>query len=409
MNAVAPLDSNDATRRMPAIPKPDKPAVRLLLVDDDEADIAIVERVLSNSHLNIHTESATSGKAGLEMLRQDRFDAVLIDYQIADMTGSDFLDAIRGPDFAAIAAIIMTGAGDETIAAEVLKKGADDYLKKSDVNPGSIQRALQTAMQKVTLMKDLEQQRIELQRSNQELEQYAYVTSHDLQEPLRIIVSFLELFTARYGDQIDDKGREYVNYAVDGASRMQQMVASLLELSRIGRRKSVLKAHDLDELLGEAMANLKLSIEESGATVTHDPLPVISCNSARIIQLFQNLISNAIKYRREEAPRVHISVTPMPTSAVDRLSYATTIRHRTIWQFCVEDNGIGIDEQYAERIFIVFQRLHGRDEYPGTGIGLALCRKIVEMHGGKIWIRSTPGEGSKFYFTLPSSAADVPN
>ncbi|MEO0995975.1 MAG: ATP-binding protein [Pseudomonadota bacterium] len=381
----------------------DDTAVRILIVDDDAADTEITGRFITGSRLNTEISTVSSGSDGLKALKNARYDAVVVDYHMADMTGEDFLERMQAPDVPPVASIVLTGAGDETIAAEVIKKGAHDYLTKNDLSAASIRRALLTAIDKVELLKDLERQRIELKRSNLELEQYAYVTSHDLQEPLRIIVSFLQLFEKRYADSVDDKGREYINYAVDGASRMQQMISSLLELSRIGRRGDEFVAQDLDGSLQEALANLKMTIDESGAVITHDPMPVISCIPPRMTQLFQNLIGNAIKYRGDDAPRVHVGVEPVPSTARERMAYATTIRNQTMWRFCIRDNGIGIDEQYAKRIFIVFQRLHARGEYPGTGIGLALCKKIVETHHGRIWMRSTPGRGSRFYFTLPSA------
>lgn len=377
--------------------------IRILIVDDEEADRAVTARVIGRTGLNVEIDDAPSGNDGLRMLRAKRYDAVLLDYALHDMNGEDFLAEIRKPQYPVVATVMLTGAGDETIAANLIKAGAHDYLTKSSLSEGAVRRAMLTAIEKVALLQDLDKQRMELKRSNQELEQYAYVTSHDLQEPLRIIVSFLQLFEKRYSDKVDDKGREYINYVVDGANRMQGMVASLLELSRIGRSDDDFGRLDLEDPLKDALANLKISIEESGAEITHDPLPVISCRAERMVQLFQNLIGNALKYRGDKPPRIHIGVKPMPASSAERLTYATTVRGRTIWQFSVQDNGIGIDPKYAHRIFIVFQRLHGRGEYSGTGIGLSLCKKIIETHHGKIWVESAPGNGSCFYFTLPSS------
>ncbi len=380
----------------------DKP-IRILVVDDEEADRCVTTRVIGRTSLTVDVEEASSGADGLRKLRASGFDVILLDYALPDMNGEEFLDELRKPEYPAVATVMLTGAGDETIAATLIKAGAHDYLTKTDLTGGSVRRAMLTAIEKVNLLKDLDQQRMELQRSNLELEQYAYVTSHDLQEPLRIIVSFLQLFEKRYADTVDDKGREYIDYVVDGATRMQGMIASLLELSRIGRSDDDFGRIDLEDPLRHAIANLKMAIDESGAVITHDPLPVLSCREEHITQLFQNLIGNALKYRGDEAPEIHISVKPIPASAAERLSYATTVRSQTLWRFSVRDNGIGIDPKYAHRIFVVFQRLHGRGEYSGTGIGLALCKKIVETHHGKIWVKSEPDKGSCFYFTLPSS------
>ena len=309
---------------------------------------------------------------------------------------------ITGAEWPLIAAIMLTGAGDEAVATHALTHGAQDYLTKAELNVAAIRRALVRAVEKIDLLKDLEEQREELEHSNRELEQYAYVTSHDLQEPLRIIVSFLQLLERHNGDRLDDKSREYMQFIVDGSKRMQQMVASLLELSRIGRGDEDFQRCDVEELLQDALANLKIAIEESNASVTWDALPVISCKRQRIVQLLQNLVGNAIKYRGDQPPKVHLNARPMAVDAIERLNYATSARHQTIWQFGVEDNGIGIDPKYAERIFVIFQRLHARDAYEGTGIGLALCKKIVQMHHGKIWVESRAEGGSRFCFTLPS-------
>ena len=376
--------------------------LRILLVDDDEADRMILTRALLRSGPQVELTEAEHGASALELLKAKRFDCALLDYRLPDMSGLDLIKEITGPEGSPIAIILVTGEGGEAVATEALKSGAQDYLSKSDIAPAPMRRAINTAMEKVQLMCSLELQRLELERSNQELEQYAYVTSHDLQEPLRIIVSFLQLLEKRYGGKLDEKADEYIRYAVDGGQRMQQMISSLLELSRIGRADREYERVDVEEVLNEVLGNLKLAIEESGMVITHDPLPEISCNRPRIAQLLQNLVGNAIKYRNTENPRIHISAKPLPINAMERLTYATTVRNQTIWRFCVTDNGIGMDQKYHDRAFVIFQRLHARDEYSGTGIGLSLCKKIVERHNGRIWFKSKPGVGTKFYFTLPS-------
>jgi len=376
--------------------------LRILLVDDDEADRMILTRALLRSGLQVELTEAEDGASALELLKAKRFDCALLDYRLPDMSGLDLIKEIAGPEGSPIATILVTGEGGEAVATEALKSGAQDYLSKSDIAPQPMRRAINTAMEKVQLMCSLELQRLELERSNQELEQYAYVTSHDLQEPLRIIVSFLQLLEKRYGGQLDEKADEYIRYAVDGGQRMQQMISSLLELSRIGRADRKYERVDVEEVLNEVLGNLKIAIEEAGVVITHDLLPEISCNRPRIAQLLQNLIGNAIKYRNTDNPRIHISAKPLPINAMERLTYATTVRNQTIWRFCVTDNGIGMDQKYHDRAFVIFQRLHARDEYSGTGIGLSLCKKIVERHNGRIWFKSKPGVGTKFYFTLPS-------
>lgn len=376
--------------------------LRVLITDDDDADRMIITRALKRTGLQLDIHEAATGQDALLKLQDKRFDCVFVDYRLPDMQGTQLLETITAPEWPMMAAIMLTGAGDEGIATHALTHGAQDYLTKGELNVTAIRRALLRAVEKIDLLKNLEEQREQLEHSNRELEQYAYVTSHDLQEPLRIIVSFLQLLERHNGSSLDDKSREYMNFIVDGSKRMQQMVSSLLELSRIGRGNEGFARNDVEDLLAEATANLQIAIEESGAEITHDALPAISCNRHRIQQLLQNLIGNAIKYRGDKPPRIHISAQPMAVDAVERLNYATSARHQTIWQFCIEDNGIGIDPKHAERIFVIFQRLHSREAFEGTGIGLALCRKIVQIHNGKIWVEPGADGGSRFMFTLPS-------
>jgi nitrogen fixation negative regulator NifL len=225
----------------------------------------------------------------------------------------------------------------------------------------------------------------DLGRSNKDLEQFAYVASHDLQEPLRMVSSYTQLLARRYQGQLDAAANEFIAYAVDGANRMQKLINDLLAYSRVGTRAKALAATDCTAVLDQALANLKAAIETSGAVVTHDPLPTVMHDNLLLVQLFQNLIGNAMKFHVEMPPRIHVSAGQKGDE----------------WVFAVRDNGIGIDPQYAERIFTIFQRLHTREEYAGTGIGLAICKKIVERRGGRIWVESQPGRGSTFYFTIP--------
>ena len=310
----------------------------------------------------------------------------------------------------------------------------------------------------------LAQKAEELARSNAELEQFAYVASHDLQEPLRMVASYLQLLERRYKGQLDADADEFIAYAVDGANRMRGLINDLLAYSRLGTRGKDFELTDCEAVFERVIANLKTAIEESGAVMTHDALPAVMADDAQLGQLFQNLIENAIKFRNEAPPHIHVSATSIaecgnvlkplgamrnaecgmnrmqntecgecsqadrrnvlkPTGAmrneglvqsnvlnsalrnpcpVKREAYFTGAQSafEDGWLFSVRDNGIGIDQEYAERIFEIFQRLHTREEYPGTGIGLAICKKIVDRHGGHIWVESEPGKGSTFYFTI---------
>jgi light-regulated signal transduction histidine kinase (bacteriophytochrome) len=225
----------------------------------------------------------------------------------------------------------------------------------------------------------------ELERSNKELEQFASIASHDLQEPLRMVASYTQLLAERYEGQLDEKAQKYIAYAVDGAIRMQRLVNDLLAYSRISTRGNPLETTDSHSILGEAIRNLAATIEESKAIITNEELPMVRADASQFVQLFQNLLANAIKFRGKNFPRVHVSARDEGRE----------------WIFSVRDNGIGIDRQYADRIFVIFQRLHTQQEYSGTGIGLAVCKRIAERHGGKIWFDSEPGKGSTFFFTLP--------
>ena len=229
----------------------------------------------------------------------------------------------------------------------------------------------------------------DVERSNRELEQFAYVASHDLQEPLRMVSSYTQLLSQRYADKLDKDAAEFIGYAVDGANRMQRLIQDLLSYSRVTTRGREPERVDAHAALGAALANLQTLIEETGALVVNGDLPTVKADVTQLTQVFQNLIGNAVKFRKaEEPPRVRVEAVPGPDG---------------FHTFSVADNGIGIDPAYFEKIFVIFQRLHGRGEYPGTGIGLALCRRIIERHGGRIWVESAPDRGATFRFTLPGA------
>jgi signal transduction histidine kinase len=238
----------------------------------------------------------------------------------------------------------------------------------------------------------LEAQAAELQRSNRELEQFAYVASHDLQEPLRKVASFCQLLEKRYAGQLDERADQYIAFAVDGAKRMQRLINDLLEFSRVGRMVSEVSEVDLEECLGMALANLESAREEAAAEITWDQLPHVRGEAPLLTQVLQNLVGNALKFQAEgRRSRVHIGA----------------VRNGDEWEFSCADNGIGIEPEYADRVFVIFQRLHPKDVYGGTGIGLAMCKKIVEYHGGRIWVDTAVAEGTTIRWTLPAMAGQA--
>jgi signal transduction histidine kinase len=236
-----------------------------------------------------------------------------------------------------------------------------------------------------SLEQKVKERTAELARSNADLEQFAYVASHDLQEPLRTISGFAALLARRYQGKLDAKADEFIRHLMEGAARMQDLVRALLAYSRVGAKDVPFRAVDCGALIKEVLGSLGASIDEIGASITVDPLPVVMGEKIQLVQLIQNLIGNAIKFRGSEPVRIHLSAEET----------------EGVWQFALADNGIGMEPRHTDRIFMIFQRLHTREEYAGTGLGLAICKKVVERHGGRIWVHSQPGRGSTFYWTIP--------
>lgn len=280
------------------------------------------------------------------------------------------------------------GAGRDLYA---LKKNRDEVPVEIGLNPIETEQgiAVLSVIVDITARKKaeaaLEAHARDLARSNEELEQFAYVASHDLREPLRMVSSFVQLLDQRYGDRLDDDAREFIRFAVDGALRMQALIDDLLTFSRVGTRGNPFVPTDMKQVIDQVLRDLQLAIADSGTEIVHKSLPTVMADETQMVQLFENLIANAIKFHSARQPRICISAE----------------KKADAWEFAIEDNGIGIDPKFAARIFEIFQRLHTREEYPGTGIGLAVCKKIVERHGGRIWVASQPGQGATFYFTLP--------
>lgn len=234
-------------------------------------------------------------------------------------------------------------------------------------------------------IRDRKRAEVELIRSNQDLQQFAYVASHDLQEPLRNVASCLQLLQAEYKNRLDAEADQYIHYAIEGAVRMKALIQDLLAYSRVGTKGKPLKPTDCEQILTATVENLRFAITETGAVITHDPLPTIHADDTQLLQVFQNLIGNAIKFRRDDPPSIHVSAA----------------KNKDDWIFSVKDNGIGIDSRYIDRIFVIFQRLHKRSQYDGTGMGLAVVKRVVERHGGRVWVESQLGKGTTFYFMMP--------
>lgn len=272
------------------------------------------------------------------------------------------------------------------LSARVVPSGAGDELDAIMVGLNWLAEELE--LRESNLQRLVAERTAELERSNKELEQFAYIASHDLQEPLRMVSSYTMLLKRRYQERLDKDADEFIDYAVDGVLRMQALINDLLAYSRAGRGPRPSEPTDSADALGKALRNLEAAIRGRDALISAAELPTVMAGHQQLVQLFQNLIGNAIKFcPSDRRPEIQVSAQPQPTT----------------WLFAVRDNGIGIDPTYADRIFQIFQRLHRREDYPGTGIGLAICKKIVERQGGRIWVESSPGNGATFFFSLPAA------
>lgn len=325
---------------------------------------------------------------GDHLARQIRIAAAKAQQSAADSTLLVVVSSILGMGLALAVALLvtlgisgplrrLTASADRIAAGELVEPPPSD--RRDEI--GSLSRAV------TKMVRTLNQQAAELKRSNADLEQFAYIASHDLQEPLRMVSGFTGLLKRRYGGKLDADADEFIGFAIGGVNRMQELINDLLSYSRVGREEVAAKPVDMQIVVDEALANLQTRIEERSALVSSGPLPAVLANHGMLVRLFQNLVGNALKFCKAERPIVRIAAE----------------QHGTDWVFSVADNGIGIEPQYKDRIFLIFQRLHKQGEYPGTGIGLAVCKRIVERNGGRIWLESEPGKGTTFFFTLPAT------
>jgi signal transduction histidine kinase len=371
-----------------------KPQLRVLLLEDNELDAELVLRELRKDGFDISAVVVQDETAFTRALQGHPPEIVLADYNVPTWKGMEALNVLRDNNLD-IPLIMVTGALGDVAAVECIKRGATDYVLKDGLArlPEAIRRALREKHERhlrLQVEEDLARKVDELARSNADLEQFAYVASHDLQEPLRMVAAYTQLLAERYRGKLDDNADKFIGYASEGALRMQVLIQDLLAFSRVGRNGGACGDVDCNAVMEDVLRSLDSAIQESGAVVTYAELPAVWADRTQMSQLFQNLIANAIKFRGKEPPVISVQAEK-------------TDQH---WLFRVTDNGIGIAAEHAENIFVVFQRLHTRTEYPGNGIGLAICKKIVERGGGKIWVESQAGSGATLKFTMPLHGRD---
>ncbi len=372
----------------------------VLLVEDDPDQARVIKELVASATLGAFSmETAGKLDAALTRLRRNDIKAVLLDLSLPDSQGLATVESVRqhAPD---LPIIVLTGLEDELIGVEAVKRGAQDYISKNQASGELLVRTLRYAIERQHVRDELQAARMaqlnqqerlnrELAERNKDLEEFAYVASHDLQEPLRKMISFGDLLERDLGEQVPEKVMRDLQFIRNAAERMRKLVDGLLSLSRVGRSQQHRERFRLTICVDAALEALQVAIEETGAAIERDHLPQVWGDPLVLTQLYQNLIANAIKFSDKKPPRIRITAE----KTGDR------------WVFGVADHGIGIAEQYALQIFRPFQRLHGSGEYEGSGIGLAICRRAVERHGGEIWVESEPGQGSHFKFRLGQRSA----
>ena len=368
--------------------------LRVLHVEDNELDAELVAQALRKGGFSVSVNVVQTEAAFENQVRSCPPDIVLADFNLPQWTGIEVLDVMKreGVD---VPLILVSGALGDVTAVECIKRGATDYVLKDGLArlPEAVRRALQQKDElrlRQQAEKDLARKVEELARSNADLEQFAYVASHDLQEPLRMVASYTQLLADRYRGKLDANADKFIGYAVEGATRMQALIHDLLAYSRVGRPGMASEAVDCNALMDEVARSLAPALQESGGAITYAGLPTVWGSRIQLLQVLQNLAGNALKFRGLEPPRIAVRAEPSGDE----------------WLFSVADNGIGIAPEHFESVFVVFQRLHVRTEYPGNGIGLSISKKIVERSGGRLWVESQLGQGSTFKFTLPLSAAE---
>ncbi len=357
----------------------------VLVVEDNHSELRLLCEILQRGEF--HVIGCGSATEALEQVQQGSFDVAVVDYRLPDLSGTQLLEYIREID-EQIRVIIYTGFGSYDSVKEALNLGAFAYLEKLNDQSELLRHVHRACLERVDryasgLERAVALRTEELARSNRELEEFASVVAHDLRSPLLTVSGYCQLLCEEYGDRLDANAHDYIAQVVAAAARMNRLIEDILEYSRLGRSSRPPQPVDVQAVLTQAVANLEGSIRERAASIEVATMPTVVGDQTQLVQLFQNLIDNGIKFHREDPPKVLVAASQIADG----------------WQFTVKDNGVGIAEEYFEQIFRTFCRLHGR-EIPGTGIGLAICKKIVERHRGRIWPVSTVGQGTTFYFTI---------
>jgi signal transduction histidine kinase len=381
--------SSQGTKLAVVVTTEPKPRLRAVLVEDNALDATLVLRALYKEGFDVSARVVQDESGFTRALHEHCPEIVLADYNLPTWRGMEVLNVLRreGLD---IPMVLVSGALGDVTAVECIKQGATDYVLKDGLArlPEVVRRALREKQERDLrhqAEKDLAQKVEELARSNADLEQFAYVASHDLQEPLRMVTAYTQLLAECYRGKLDESADKFIGYASEGAMRMQVLIQDLLAFSRIGRSGVASANVNCNAVMQDVLQTLSSAIQECGACVTWAGLPEIWADRTQMTQVFQNLVGNAIKFRGEVPPEVSVRAEKCEKS----------------WLFSVNDNGIGIPAESTKNVFVVFQRLHARTEYPGNGIGLAICKKIIEHYGGTIWVESQVGAGSSFRFTMP--------
>lgn len=364
-----------------------EPRLRVLVIDDDEDDFIILKDILGEiEHTHFELDWTPRSADGLKALEEARHDVYLVDYSLGESTGLDLVRTARASGVTA-PVILLTGRGDAAVDREALESGASDFLVKGAITPCLLERSIRYSLHRSRSEAELRRTVERLERSNRDLTAYAHVASHELKEPLSMVVSYLQLLEKRHLGNLNPEAREFMGFAVGAATRMQALIHDLLEFARVSNAPIEVTPVNAGRALETAMAELAQVNATARGKVTWEQLPIVWAAEAGLVQVFRNLVGNALKFRGDKSPEVHVGAK----------------LHDGYCELSVKDNGIGIDTRYSGKLFQLFQRLHSRGAYPGTGIGLAVSKRIVERLGGSIWFNSEPNKGTTFYFTLPTS------